>query len=208
MTHALDAGRAEALGDERRILGPLDDVDLLAAQLADDRCTRVPRMPTRRRPDRRRARARHRDLRAVAGLAHRAAGSSRCRRNLGTSCSKSVETAPDPCARSPAGPWRSCVTALITAHAVADRVSRHATVPCAGSALDAPISAMMSPLSKRLTVAFTTSPTLAELAVDLLALRFTHALRDDLLGGLRGDAAELLVSFGNSISIPASASSP
>jgi hypothetical protein len=67
---------------------------------------------------------------------------------------------------------------------------------------------MMSPLSKRLTVAFTTSPTLAELAVDLLALRFTHALRDDLLGGLRGDAAELLVSFGNSISIPASASSP
>ena len=52
---------------------------------------------------------------------------------------------------------------------------------------------MMSPLSKRLTIALTTSPiALAELAVDLLALGFAHALRDDLLGGLRGDAAELL----------------
>ena len=33
---------------------------------------------------------------------------------------------------------------------------------------------------------------LAELAVDLLALGFAHALRDHLLGGLRGDAPELL----------------
>ena len=33
---------------------------------------------------------------------------------------------------------------------------------------------------------------LAELAVNLLALGLAHALRDDLLGGLRGDAAELL----------------
>ena len=33
---------------------------------------------------------------------------------------------------------------------------------------------------------------LAELAVNLLALGFAHALGDDLLGGLRRDAAELL----------------
>ena len=73
--HALHLGRAERVGDERdRILRPLDDVDLLAAQLADDRLhARALHADARAdRIDVALARE-HRDLRAVAGLAHGAA---------------------------------------------------------------------------------------------------------------------------------------
>ena len=49
----------------------------------------------------------------------------------------------------------------------------------------------MSCPSIRLTVQFTSSPTRSAYSrVDRLALRLTHLLQDDLLGGLRRDAAE------------------
>ena len=52
---------------------------------------------------------------------------------------------------------------------------------------------MMSPFSKRLTIAADDfADPLAELGVDVLALGLADLLEDDLLGRLRGDAAEIL----------------
>ena len=45
---------------------------------------------------------------------------------------------------------------------------------------------------------------LVVLGEDVLALRLAHLLEDDLLGGLRGDAAQHLGRLGNSISSPSS----
>ena len=56
-----------------------------------------------------------------------------------------------------------------------------------------PISTMMSPFSKRLTVrVHDIADPLVVLGEDVLALRLADLLEDDLLGGLRGDAAEHL----------------
>ena len=53
-----------------------------------------------------------------------------------------------------------------------------------------PISTMMSPCSKRLTMPFMHfADALVELGEDVLALGLAHLLEDHLLGGLRGDAA-------------------
>ena len=52
----------------------------------------------------------------------------------------------------------------------------------------------MLPRSTRLTMPVTSSPTRSFHCVDhLRALGFAHALHDHLLGGLRGDAAEIRV---------------
>ena len=68
---------------------------------------------------------------------------------------------------------------------------------------------MMSPFSNRFTVPLTTSTdALAVFGVDVLALGLADLLEDDLLGGLRGDAAEILGRRGDSISMSTSASSP
>ena len=54
-----------------------------------------------------------------------------------------------------------------------------------------PISTMMSPFSKRLTVRVDDfADALVELGEDVLALGLAHLLEDDLLGRLRRDAAE------------------
>src|SRR6185436_7448233 len=73
--HALHLRRAEAVGDEgNRVLGPFDDVDLLAAELADDRlhAGALHADAGADRVDVALARH-HRDLGAVARFAHRAA---------------------------------------------------------------------------------------------------------------------------------------
>ena len=52
---------------------------------------------------------------------------------------------------------------------------------------------MMSPFSNRLTMPLDDfADALAVLGVDVLALGLADLLEDDLLGGLRGDAAEIL----------------
>src|SRR5262249_23751420 len=76
--------RAERVGDEGdRILRPLDDVDFLAAELADDRLHAGPLHADARadRIDVALARV-HRDLGAIARLAHRAADHHRAVVNL------------------------------------------------------------------------------------------------------------------------------
>src|SRR6185503_129100 len=76
---ALHLGRAQRIGDEQhRILGPLDNVDLLAAQLPNDRLhTRALHADAGTyRIDVALARV-DSDLRAIAGLAHRAANHHR-----------------------------------------------------------------------------------------------------------------------------------
>ncbi len=197
LTRCTRAG-AEGLGHERdRVLGPLDDVDLLAAQLADDGLH---------------ARAAHadagadridvalaredRDLGAVARLADGAANHHRAVVDLRHFLLEQLDE------QRRIGARQDDLRALGVlrdrlddgAHAVADGVVLRARLFLARNLrFDAADFrddvAALEALDHRVD---DLADALAELAVDLLALGLAHALGDDLLGGLRGDAAELL----------------
>ena len=196
MRHALDLGRAERVHHElHRILRPLDDVDLLAAQLADDRLD---------------ARALHADagadridvalarvdghLGAVAGFAHRAADHDRAVVDFRHFLLEQLDQ------QRRVGARQHDLRALGAladraddgAQAVALRVALRARLLLARQdRLDAADLDDDVALLEALDDAVDDfADALVVFGEDVLALGLADLLEDDLLGGLRGDAAQ------------------
>ena len=199
--------------EQDRILRPFDDVDLLAAQLADDRLH---------------ARALHadagadridvalarvdRDLGAIAGLADRAADHHGAVVDLRHFLLEQLDQQGRIGARQhDLRPLGAAVDAADDgADAVADGVVLRARLFLARQLrLDAAeLHDDVAVLEALDHAVDDFADALAVLGVDVLALGLADLLEDHLLGGLRGDAAEVLLSARELDSMSTSASSP
>ena len=178
------------------ILGPFDDVDLFSAQLADDRLHACALHADARadRIDVALARV-HRDLGAIAGLAHGPANHHRAVVDFRHFLLEELDEERRIGARQDdLGPLGAAVHAADDrAHAIAGRVVLGARLFLARELRFDPAEldddvAVLEPLHH---AADHFADALAVLGVDVLALSLPDLLKDHLLGRLGGDAAQI-----------------